>query len=165
MSLIKNQTPSLTLEDGSPDWARIMPDGVTDPNVVKLRIEAQKEVLSNLYDSLSFTQEGKIINELHGPLRSRITLMQKELSTMLLYSNHCDSDNKVENSEIMREVHSIRKGDTVDHSYSLAKSPPAIDNQPSSFIDQNPDANFYKSIPIKQADFGLESTPSVIPLN
>ena len=55
MSLIKNQTPSLTLEDGSPDWSRIMPDGVTDPNVVKLRIEAQKEVLSNLYRSLSFT--------------------------------------------------------------------------------------------------------------
>ena len=105
-----------------------MPDGVTDPNVVKLRIEAQKEVLNNLYHSLSYTSEGKIINELHGPLRSRITLMQKELSTMLLYSNHCDSDKKAENAEIMREVHSIRKGETVDHSYSQAKSPPAIDN-------------------------------------
>ena len=51
------------------------------------------------------------------------------------------------------------------HSYSLVKSPPAIDNPTSSFIDQNPDANFYKSIPIKQADFGLESTPSAVPLN
>ena len=47
------------------------------------------------------------MNELHGPLRSRITLMQKELSTMLLYSKECDSDRKAKDSDIMKEIASI----------------------------------------------------------